>query len=124
MSSVVCISAALKIESSIEPCMFASEGSPQDIHARFLRCPHLIEDQRVCVVSSHMEHSTLASSRLPPRTKRHLQHDTNKIAGCWISSIQCLPLPISHPVGQVPLQRQFQNLTTFAFFSCPLFLFS
>ena len=88
MSSVVCISAAFTIERSIEPCMLASEGSPQDIraHARFLRCPHLSEDQWVCAVSPHMEHSGLASSRLPPRTESHPQHDTNKIVGCWLPS--------------------------------------
>ena len=51
MNSVVCISAALKIEGSTEPC--------KDIRAyvRFLRCPHLIEVQCVCVVSPHVEHS-------------------------------------------------------------------
>ena len=83
MNSVVCISAALKIERSTEPCMLASEKGPQDIraHARFLRCPRLIEAQWVCVASSHMEHSAPSSSRFPPRTESHPEQDTNKILG-------------------------------------------
>ena len=114
VNSVVCVSAALDIESSTEPCMLDSEGSPQDIraYARFLRCPHLTEAQWVCVVSPHMGRSAPFSSRLPPRTECHPQQDTEKIVGCWLSSVQCLPLPISHPVGQVPLRAILSKTRT------------